>query len=257
MTILHALILSLIEGITEFLPVSSTGHMILVSDILKITQTEFVKSFEIIIQLGSILAVFLLYAKTFLTKRSLWPKIIYAFLPTGILGLTLYKLIKHFLIGNTAVVLISLLVGGIFLILLEGIYKNQTQKTKEIDELSNKDALLIGLFQSISMVPGVSRSAASIFGGMTVGLKRKAAVEFSFMLAIPTMVAATGLDFLESSRNFTRHEYLIIGIGFLGSFLVALFAVKFFLNYVQKNTLISFGIYRILLALLFWLVILH
>lgn len=251
----QALILSVTEGLTEFLPISSTGHLILVSDILNIPQTDFVKSFEVIIQLGAILAVVTLYFKTLILKKSLWIPIFIAFLPTAILGLIFYKIIKTYLLGNIEVVLIALFLGGIILIVFEKFEADKEHYIKEIEKISLKQAFIIGLFQSVSMIPGVSRSAATIIGGLFLGLSRKTAVEFSFLLAIPTMTAATGLDLFKTGFNFSFQEYQLLGIGLLGSFLTALIAIKFLLNFVQNHTFIPFGIYRIILAIIFWLIL--
>lgn len=255
MDFIQAIILSVVEGLTEFLPISSTGHLILASNILKIPQTEFIKSFEIIIQLGAILAVVFLYWKKVTTNTRLWPKLAVGFLPTGVIGLLFYRLIKGFLLGNQAVTLLALFVGGALLIILEKVYKEQQHHVSNIDQISGKQAFLIGLCQSVSIVPGVSRAAATIVGGMFLGLKRTTAVEFSFLLAIPTMAAATGLDLIESNFSFTTNEYTLLVVGLAGSFITALFAVKFLLKFVQTHTFIPFGIYRILLALLFWIFI--
>jgi undecaprenyl-diphosphatase len=256
MDYLQAIILSIVEGLTEFLPVSSTGHLVLASKLLSIMQTDFVKSFEIIIQLGSIFAIIFLYWKTILKNILVWKKIITAFIPTAIIGFALYKIIKSFLLGNPMVTLYALLVGGILLILLEKIYKEKDHHADEIEKISYKNAFLIGVFQSISVIPGVSRSAATIISALFLGTKRKTAVEFSFLLAIPTMFAASGLDILKNNFSFTTHEYLILLVGFVGSFLVAIIAVKFLLNFIKKHTFILFGIYRIILAILFGLFIL-
>jgi undecaprenyl-diphosphatase len=255
MDVFQVIILSLVEGITEFLPISSTGHLILASDLMKISQTEFVKSFEVIIQLGAILAVVVLYARTLLTNKKLWLKLLTAFVPTAILGFTLYKLIKEFLLGNVAVTLWMLFLGGIVLIIWEKFYQEQPHHLEKIEQLSYKKAFLVGLCQAISMVPGVSRSAATIIGGLSVGLKRKAAVEMSFLLAIPTMAAATGLDLVKSDFHFSANEWGLLTLGFVGAFVTALLAVKYFLRYVAKHTFVAFGVYRIVLVILFWLFI--
>lgn len=254
MDFLHAIILSLVEGITEFLPISSTGHLVLASDVLNIAQTEFVKSFEIIIQLGAILAVVVLYWKKFVASRELCLKVLTAFIPTAVIGFGLYKVIKMYLLGNTMVTLWALFLGGIALIIIEKFYKEQPHHFETIEKVSYKKVLLIGLAQSISMIPGVSRAAATILGGLFVGLKRKAAVEFSFFLAIPTMAAATGLDLVKTSFSFDSSEWTILAIGFVGAFITALFAVKYFLKYIEHHTFVAFGVYRILLALVFWFV---
>lgn len=251
MNYFQAIILSIIEGFTEFLPISSTGHLILTSYLLGIPQTEFMKSFEIIIQLGAILAVVVLYWKTLIKNIILWKPVIIAFLPTAILGFTLYKAIKQYLLGNTLVTLVSLFLGGILLIILEKQYSKILHASKPIEKLGVKKAFLIGLFQSVSMVPGVSRAAATIFGGMFLGLSRKEAVEFSFLLAIPTMLAATVLDLLKSNFSFSGNEYLLLSIGFIGAFITAVMSIKFLLNLIKNHTFIPFGIYRIVLAILY------
>lgn len=256
MDYLHAIILSIIEGLTEFLPISSTGHMVLASKILNIAQTDFVKNFEIIIQLGSILAVVFLYWNTILKNRKIWKNVIIAFIPTAIIGFSLYKVVKTILLGNPAITLYALLIGGILLILLEKIYKEKDHHVSEMENISSKNAFLIGVFQSISIIPGVSRSAATIIPALFLGTKRKTAVEFSFLLAIPTMLAATGLDLVKSNFSFTPSEYAVLAIGLIGSFFVAIFAVKFLLNFIKKHTFIPFGIYRIVLAIVFWLTVL-
>ena len=258
MTILNALILAFVEGISEFLPISSTGHLILASDILKISQTVFVKDFEIIIQLGAILAVVVLYWKTFIKNRAIWSRIITAFLPTAVIGFILYKVVKSFLLGNTYVTLIALLIGGFLLIALELIHKEKEHHAEAIESISLKNAFLIGVFQSISIIPGVSRSAATIIGAMLLGTKRKTAVEFSFLLAVPTMIAATGLDIVKTNfSSYSGNDFFALGVGFVGSFLFAILAVKFFINFIKNHTFIPFGIYRIVLAILFWLLIIR
>jgi undecaprenyl-diphosphatase len=255
MDYINAIILSIVEGITEFLPISSTGHLILTSDLLRIQQTDFVKSFEVIIQLGAILAVVVLYARTLLTNRQVLSKIFVAFLPAAVFGLLFYSVIKKFLIGNTIVTLWALFLGGIILIIAEKFYKEQPHHLDKIEKLSYRNAIFIGLAQSVSMIPGVSRAAATILGGLFVGLKRKAAVEFSFLLAIPTMAAATGLDLVKSNFSFSSQEWGALTIGFVGAFMTALLAVKFFLRYIRNHTFVAFGVYRIVLAVVFWLLL--
>lgn len=257
MNYFEALVLSAVEGITEFLPISSTGHLVLTAQILKIPQTDFMKSFEIIIQLGAIFAIVFLYWKTLIANKKIWQRILAAFMPTAILGFALYKIIKLFLLGNTFVTLAALFFGGIFLILLEFMHKEQDYHKERVENIDLKTAFLIGLFQSISMIPGVSRSAATIVGGLLLGIKRKTAVEFSFLLAVPTMLAATALDLLKSNFSFTSYEYSLLTIGFLGSFCVAILVVKLFLYYIQNHNFIPFGIYRIILTILFWLLIVN
>ncbi|MDD5738439.1 MAG: undecaprenyl-diphosphate phosphatase [Candidatus Pacebacteria bacterium] len=257
MNFFQTIILGMVEGITEFLPISSTGHLILANKILAISQTEFIKTFEIAIQTGAILAVVVLYFK----KLFNWPmvkKLIVAFVPTGILGFIFYKIVKTYFLGSYQVVLWALLIGGLVLILFELIYKNKPQENlvKETENISYKKCFLIGCFQSIAMVPGVSRSSATIVGGMLSGISRKAIVEFSFLLAVPTMVVATGYDLLKSAGSFAKGDFSYLAVGFLVSFLVAMLAIKFFIKYIQKNSFIPFGIYRIVLALIFLIFIL-
>jgi undecaprenyl-diphosphatase len=253
MNLLQALILSAVEGISEFLPISSTGHMILAADILKIAQSSFVKDFEIIIQLGAILAIVVLYWSSLFKSLEVWKRIIVAFIPTGIIGLLLFKIVKNYLLGNLYVTLISLLVGGIILILLELIYKEKEHHIDNIAKMTLPKAFVIGLFQSIAIIPGVSRSAATIVGALFLGTKRKAAAEFSFILAVPTMLAATGLDLVKTHFSYSSSEWLMLTAGFIGAFVVALISVKLFLKYVQRNNFIIFGAYRVIAAILFYL----
>lgn len=253
MNYLQAVILSIVEGLTEFLPISSTGHLVLASKLLQIEQTDFVKSFEIIIQLGSIGAIIFLYWKTLIKNREIWKRIIAAFIPTAIVGFILYKIIKTFFLGNPAITLMALFIGGVLLILLEKIHKEKDHHKNSIEKISIKNAFIIGVFQSISIIPGVSRSAATIIPALFLGTKRKTAVEFSFFLAIPTMLAATTLDIVKSKFAFTFSEYSILATGLIGSFIVAVLAVKFLLGFIEKHTFIPFGFYRIILAIIFGL----
>lgn len=253
MGIFQAVILGIVEGITEFLPISSTGHLMLTAKFLGITQTEFVKSFEIAIQSGAILAVVFLYWKTLLKNIDIWKKIIAAFLPTAVIAGLLYKVIKGFLLESSAVVLWALFLGGLALIVFEFFHREKQGALAELSQISYPQALLIGLFQALAIIPGVSRSAATIVGGLSLGLKRKAVVEFSFLLAIPTMFAAMTLDLTKSAYAFSPNEFLVLAAGFFTSFLVALAAIRFLLIFIRAHTFISFGVYRILLALLFWI----
>lgn len=264
MTILHSIILGIVEGITEFLPISSTGHMILTAHLLNIKESDFVKSFEIIIQLGAILSVVALYWKTIWNWQML-KKLFVAFLPTAIIGLVLYKVIKTYLLGSPVVVLWSLFLGGIILILFELWYKRKNERefgeqviveVNELEHITYRKALSLGLFQSIAVIPGVSRSAATIIGGLWLGLKRKTIVEFSFLLAIPTMLAATGLDLVKNFGSFSVDQFGILATGFVVAFVIALISIKFLLQFIRKHNFIPFGIYRIVVAIFFWLLIL-
>lgn len=262
MTILHSIILGIIEGITEFLPISSTGHLILASQLLKIQDSDFLKSFEIIIQLGAILSVVVLYWKTLWNWMTI-KKLFLSFLPTAVIGLALYKIVKTYLLSSTTLVLWSLFLGGIVLIIFELWYKKYLEatlpsETANLEEglPSYRQAIILGFFQSIAIIPGVSRSAATILGGLWLGMKRKSIVEFSFLLAVPTMLAATGLDLVKNYQSFSSDQFGILAVGFIVSFVVALFAIKFLLQYIRGHDFIAFGIYRIVLALIFWFFIL-
>lgn len=249
MNILQAIIISALEGLTEFLPISSTGHLILAEHFLKIESTDFVKSFDVIIQFGAILAVVWLYWKKIVSSKNLWVKPLISFIPTGIIGFTLYRLIKDYLLGNVLITVFSLFFGGIVLLLVDYLHK-QNESPTSIDKLSNSKLISIGLFQSLSMVPGVSRSAATIVGGLFSGLSRKDAVEYSFLLAIPTMAAASGYDLLKNGLSFTVEQLIILSVGFIVSFITALIAVKTFTQYISHNNFKYFAIYRLVLAIL-------
>ena len=203
MDIKHAFIMGAVEGITEFLPISSTGHLILTAHILGLPQDSFTKSFEISIQLGAIMAILFLYWQRFLKDLELWKRIITAFLPTGLLGFSLYKFIKGYLIGNDHVVVIALVLGGFFLLFADRLCERFCYMG-DIRDLSYPRAFAIGIFQSLAIIPGVSRSGATIIGGMLMGLNRKTAAEFSFLLAVPTMLIATGYDLYKSHQSFNR-----------------------------------------------------
>ncbi len=248
----HALIFGVVEGISEFLPISSTGHLILTARILNIPQTEFIKSFEISIQLGAIFSVVVLYFKSLCVDTESLKKVIAAFFPTAILGFLLHKIAKKYLLGNFHVVLGALLVGGIILIIFELLYREKENAVSEVRSISYAQAVLIGIFQTLAIIPGVSRSAATIVGGLSLGLKRKTIVEFSFLLAVPTMMAATVLDLAKSAHNFSADQFGSLTVGFIVSFGVAILAIRFFIRYIQKHNFIAFGIYRILAALIFF-----
>ncbi len=250
MELKDALILGVVEGLTEFLPVSSTGHLILTAHVLGIPHDEFTKSFEIAIQLGSILAVLFLYIERFVKDFETWKRIILAFIPTGLVGFALYKVIKGYLIGNDLVVVANLFVGGILLILADR-YCERFCYLKDIDELPLKKAPLIGLFQALAVVPGVSRSGATIVGGMLMGLSRRSSAEFSFILAVPTMLAATGYDLLKTGAQFRGAQWELLGVGFITAFFTAMLTVKLFLKFLSSHGLTVFGIYRMVIAVLY------
>ena len=249
MTIIDAIILGFVEGLTEFLPISSTGHLIVISSFLGLEQTNAHKTFEVAIQLGSILAVLFLFAKRLLVDKMLWVKIIIAFLPTAIFGFLFYKTIKS-LFGMESVA-IMLIIGGFIFLIVEYFRRNHDDsKDKTIDELSIKEALTIGLFQSLSMVPGTSRSGATMIGGLFAGLSRKSAAEFSFLLAIPTMFVATFYDLYKNRNEMIIDDYSLLAVGFVTACVVAFFTVKAVMNFLTTHTFIVFGIYRIIFGIL-------
>ena len=253
MSLLHALILGIVEGITEFLPISSTAHLILASRMLAL-DSEFVKSFEIIIQFGAILSVVVLYWKKF-WHWDVLKKLVVAVIPTGVIGLTVYKAVKGYLLGNLTVVLLSLLIGGIALIVFER-FRNGSEADVDFAEITYKKAFLIGLFQAIAVIPGVSRSAATIVGGSLIGVSKRTIVEFSFMLAVPTMLAATGLELVKGRGALAGH-YDVLAVGFVVSFITAIIAIKSFLGYIKKRDFSAFGWYRVVLAAVYYLVFLR
>lgn len=250
MSYLQAIIIAIIEGLTEFLPVSSTGHMILAQSLMDVKDPEFAKTFEIVIQLGAIMAVLLLYIKRFFVGINIYLKLFIAFLPTGIIGFLAYKTIKLYLF-NSFTVSISLILGGIVLILLDKWSAEKESDFKEVEDISYAGALKIGFIQCFSMIPGVSRAAATIFGGIFAGFNRKQAAEFSFLLAIPTMFAASGYDLLKEKDNIHSEDISILLVGGFVAFLVAIVAVKGFIAFLNKYGFKYFGYYRIILGLLF------
>ena len=254
MTLIQSIIIAIIEGITEFLPISSTGHMILASSLMKINEVDFVKTFEISIQLGAIMAIVMMYAKRFLKGISIYIKLATAFLPTAIVGFLAYGFIKEYLF-NPFIVAISLIVGGIILILIDRKVVNQKSQTDVLDNISYKNAFFIGLIQCISMIPGVSRAAATIVGGVFNGLDKKQATEFSFLLAVPTMFAATGYDLIKTPVVFTKHEVFLLAVGFAVALVTAWIAVKIFLKIVENYGFKYFGYYRIVIGIIFLLVL--
>ena len=250
MTFIQAFILGIIEGITEFLPVSSTGHMIIGSSIMGIAELPFTKAFTVAIQLGAILSVMVLYWKRFFKTLSFYYKLFIAFLPAAIVGLICIKYINAML-GNVLVVASSLLLGGIVLLFVDNWCK-KTENTPD-KEVTYMNAFKVGLFQIISMIPGVSRSAATIVGGLNEKLNRKTAAEFSFFLAVPTMFAATGyklFEFYRKGHGFHGNEITLLVIGNIVAFVVAMIAIKSFITYLTKHGFKLFGYYRIAVGLL-------
>ncbi|TKB98555.1 undecaprenyl-diphosphate phosphatase [Pedobacter cryophilus] len=248
MNIFEVIVLAIIEGLTEFLPVSSTGHMIIASSLMGIQSDNFVKLFTVAIQLGTILSVVVLYFKRFFKSFDFYFKLLVAFIPAVIFGLLFSDTIDQ-LLESPLTVAISLLLGGIILLFVDKWFKNAD--LDDPDQISYPTAFKIGVFQCLAMIPGVSRSGASIIGGMTQKLTRKAAAEFSFFLAVPTMFAATAkklYDFYKDGHTISNHEINLLLIGNVIGFVVALIAIKSFIGYLSKNGFKIFGIYRIIVG---------
>jgi undecaprenyl-diphosphatase len=254
LSVIDSIILGIVEGITEFLPISSTGHLILVSKLLGIEQTDIHKAFEVSIQLGSILAVVFLYREKIFHSLDLWKKLIVAFIPTGILGFLLYKIIKS--LFSPYVVSVMLILGGVIFIIIEIFYKEKEHHIDDIGKIPYMKAFLIGVFQSIAMIPGTSRSGATIIGGLLLGLKRKTAAEFSFLLAVPTMFVATVYDITKNFRSFQVDDFLTLAVGFITAFIFAVITIKLFLRFISTHSFIPFGVYRIILGIVFLLFVL-
>ncbi len=245
---LEVIILSIVEGITEFLPISSTGHMIITSSIMGISSDEFTKLFEVCIQFGAILSVVVLYWKKFLDfgRLQFYIKLLVAFIPAAVFGLLFAKKIDA-LLESPMTVGVTLLLGGIVLLFIDSIFRNLTVDKDE--DISYGKAFVIGCFQVIAMVPGVSRSAATIIGGMQQKLTRRLAAEFSFFLAVPTMFAATVKklwDFHKDGFTFQPGQLTMLIVGNIIAFLVAMVAIRTFIQYLQKHSFRAFGFYRIL-----------
>lgn len=253
MDILQAVILGIVEGITEFLPISSTGHLIVVSEWLGIEANETNKAFEVIIQLSAILAVVANYRDKFSFKHTeLWAKVTLSFLPLALVGFLFHEQIKAFF--NVAVVGVMFIVGGIVFLIYEYFDKGDAGKETNIEKITYKQAAWIGFAQMFALIPGTSRAGASIIGALTTGLSRKASAEYSFLLALPVLAAASGFDLLKHYEDFTQSGLTTLFVGFVVSFIVAYLTMKLFLSFLDKFTFVSFGIYRIIFgAVLLWL----
>jgi undecaprenyl-diphosphatase len=256
MTHREAFILGIVEGLTEFLPVSSTGHLILTAHLLGLKHDEFLKSFEIAIQLGSILAVVFVYWERLIRDMEIWKRIIAAFIPTAIIGFSLYKVIKGYFIGNDLLVVVNLVLGGIVLLVADRFTSN-LQKFSDVGDMSIKRSALVGVFQALAVMPGVSRSGATIVGGMILGLDRRKAAEFSFLLAIPTMLAATSYDLLKTGPSFGSEQWSLLATGFLTSFITAFLTVRAFLKFLEGHGFFIFGVYRIAIGVIYGLIFLN
>lgn len=255
MSVIQSIILGIIEGITEFLPISSTGHMIIASSIMGIAENPYTKAFTVAIQFGAILSVIVLYWRRFIKSIRFYYKLFVAFLPAAIVGLLLIKYINEML-GSVLVVATMLFLGGIVLLFVDNWFR-ESEKTPD-REVTYKNAFVVGLFQIISMIPGTSRSAATIVGGLQQKLNRKTAAEFSFFLAVPTMFAATCFKifrFYTNGPGFNAGQIDILIIGNIVAFLVAMLAIKSFIEYLTNHGFKIFGWYRIAIGLL--ILILH
>lgn len=257
MSLIQALILALVEGLTEFLPVSSTGHMIIASSVLGIAADPFTKMFTIAIQFGAILSVVVLYWKRFFQSTTFYFKLLVAFLPAMVLGLLLNDFIDQ-LLERIEIVAAMLIIGGLIFLFIDKLFHESEENGNS--DVSYKTAFRIGLFQTIAMIPGVSRSAATIIGGLTQKLNKKTAAEFSFFLAVPTMLAATIyklLKFYLEGYTFGSHEISILIFGNIAAFVVAILAIRSFISYLSSHGFKIFGYYRIavgiLILTLYWL----
>ncbi|MEO5648920.1 MAG: undecaprenyl-diphosphate phosphatase [Ginsengibacter sp.] len=257
MNFIEAVIIAIVEGLTEFIPISSTGHMIITGKLLSVPDNEFTKLFAIAIQLGAILAVVVLYWKKFfdLSNWQFYLKLIVGVIPAIILGLLFSDKIDE-LLGSTTTVAMALLLGGIVLIFIDKFFKHPRIRSER--QVSFATSFIIGVWQCLAMVPGVSRSAASIIGGMQQKMTRSAAAEFSFFLAVPTMLAATCyklLKFYQGNGGFTGEEIKLLAIGNIVAFAVALLAIKFFIGFLKKHGFRVWGIYRVVLGIILLIII--
>lgn len=249
MNILQAAILGMVEGVTEFLPISSTFHVIWAGKILSIEHTAFQKLFEVAIQSGAILAVVASFAKTSFQNPSLIKKVLVAFAPTAVIGFFLYTIIKNIFLENAALQIIMFIAVGIAFLLFERF--NTRSLTKSISDISYKEAFLVGVAQSLAVIPGVSRAGAVILALMILAFNRKDAAVFSFLLAVPTILAASMFDIAASQQAITNNQDIfLLAAGFVAAFITALVVVKWLLNYLETHTLNMFGWYRIILGLL-------
>ena len=251
MTIFDSIILGIVEGLTEFLPVSSTAHLVLTGELLGIEQNSFTTAYEIIIQIAPIFSVMLIYYERLFHSWSLWMKLLIAFIPTGLAGLLFHEQIGMLFSATSTVAL--MIVTGIAFILIEYLYKEKEHNISDLEEVSIKQSLYIGLFQVFSLIPGISRSGSTILGAMLVGLKREVAMSFSFLLAIPTMTAASGYMLLKEYNALTMDHFWLLAVGFVVSFVTGWIAVKGFLAIVSRYSFMPFGIYLVASGLLFGL----
>lgn len=266
MNILKAILFGIIEGITEWLPISSTGHMIILNDLVKLeVSSEFYSLFEVVIQLGAVLSVVIIYFKTIFpwgfgknkkdTKNTfnLWGKILVACVPAAIIGLLFDDLLDKYLY-NSIVVSLMLIIYGILFIIIESKHHNKDSRVNDLKEITYKDALLVGIFQLLALIPGTSRSGATIIGGLLIGLKRSVIAEFTFFLAIPVMAGASLLKILKYiikvGLSFTGIELMTLLVGSLVAFIISIIVIKFLMNYIRRHDFKVFGYYRIILGII-------
>ena len=250
MSVLQSILLAIVEGLTEFLPVSSTGHMIITSSLMGIADDSFTKMFTVAIQLGAILSVVVLYWKRFFVSVDFYLKLLVAFIPAAIVGFLFGDYID-ILLERVEVVAVTLILGGIVFLFVDKLFQDTAESGKQ--EVTYKNALSIGLFQTIAMIPGVSRSAATIIGGLAQKLNKKAAAEFSFFLAVPTMFAATAykmLKFYLEGNGLGSHEITLLAVGNVVAFVVAMVAIKSFITFFTRHGFKWFGYYRIALGVI-------
>jgi undecaprenyl-diphosphatase len=250
--IFSSIILGIIEGFTEFLPVSSTGHLIVASNFLGIEQTSVTKAYEVIIQFAAILAVFVNYPDKFsLSKVALWQKVIIAFIPIGAVGFIFSDQIKA--LFSVEVVGVMFIVGGVIFLIVERFYNEEASHTTNVEQVTLQQSIYIGIAQIFALIPGTSRAGSTIIGGLLSGLDRKTSTEFSFLLAVPVMCAVTGYDLLKHYHEFSDENLMALAVGFVVSFVVAYVAIKLLLKFLENFTFVSFGIYRIVFGVyLLW-----
>jgi len=249
MTLFDSIILGIIEGFTEFLPISSTGHLIVASHFLEIDQTTTTKAYEVIIQFAAILAVYFNYQDKFTLKKiDLWIKVFLAFLPIGIVGFIFSHQIKE--LFSLPIVAIMFIVGGVIFLIVEKFFiLHDNNLIDDVEKITLKQSLIIGIAQIFALIPGTSRAGSTIIGALLVGLSRKASAEFSFLLAFPVMSAVTAYDLLKHYHEFNNANIMTLSVGFIISFIVAYLTIKLFLKFLDKFTFVSFGIYRIIFGI--------
>lgn len=246
MTIFDSIILGAIEGFTEFLPISSTGHLIVASEFLGLEQNAINKAYEVIIQFSAILAVIFNYKDKFTLKKiDLWMKVFIAFLPLAVVGFIFSSQIKE--LFSIHVVAIMFIIGGIIFLIVEKFFIHVDEKTVyEVEAITLKQSIIIGFAQIFALIPGTSRAGSTIIGALLVGISRKASAEFSFLLAFPVMGAVTAYDLLKHYRDFSEANLIILAVGFVTSFIVAYLSIKLFLKFLDNFTFVFFGVYRII-----------